>query len=129
MPILEKSQTTGPAREALERGEQLWGDVLNTWKALANAPDVLTAYLPSLRSVGGPGALDQRVKELVAIQVAIDNHCLHTASHRCASALKNGPSEAELNARLTEGFTEAEIDVVARWLFHVRTTFPKGDDE
>ena len=36
---------------------------------------------------------------------------------------------AELNARLTEGFTDEEIDVVARWLNHVRTTFPKGDDE
>jgi DNA-binding MarR family transcriptional regulator len=36
---------------------------------------------------------------------------------------------ADLNARLTEGFTEAEIDVVARWLSHVRTTFSKGDDE
>ncbi len=36
---------------------------------------------------------------------------------------------ADLNARLTEGFTEAEIDVVARWLSHVRTAFPRGDDE
>jgi DNA-binding MarR family transcriptional regulator len=36
---------------------------------------------------------------------------------------------AELNARLTEGFTDEEIDIVARWLNHVRTTFPKGDDE
>jgi DNA-binding MarR family transcriptional regulator len=36
---------------------------------------------------------------------------------------------AELNARLTEGFTDEEIDIVARWLNHVRTTLPKGDDE
>jgi len=36
---------------------------------------------------------------------------------------------AALNRRLTEGFTDAEIDIVARWLSHVRTTFPKGDDE
>src|ERR1700761_8804624 len=36
---------------------------------------------------------------------------------------------AELNARLMEGFSEGEIDVVARWLNHVQTTFPKGDDE
>jgi DNA-binding MarR family transcriptional regulator len=38
-------------------------------------------------------------------------------------------SVAALNARLTKGFTDAEIDIVARWLFHVRTSFPKGDDE
>ena len=30
----------------------------------------------------------------------------------------------DLNARLTEGFTEAEIDVVARWLTSLQTKFP-----
>ena len=34
-----------------------------------------------------------------------------------------------LNVRLTEGFSQTEIDIVARWLTHVRATFPKGDDE
>ena len=36
---------------------------------------------------------------------------------------------AELNARLTQGFTDAEIDIVARWLTHVQTKFPRGEDE
>jgi hypothetical protein len=35
----------------------------------------------------------------------------------------------EVNARLTEGFTEAEIDVVARWLTGMQTRFPRGEDE
>ncbi len=34
----------------------------------------------------------------------------------------------ELNARLTEGFTDAEIDVVARWLASLQTKFPTGDE-
>ena len=38
-------------------------------------------------------------------------------------------SVAALNARLTEGFTQTEIDIVARWLNHVQRKFPKGDDE
>src|SRR6059058_4921150 len=33
----------------------------------------------------------------------------------------------EVNARLTEGFTEAEIDVVARWLTTMQTRFPRGE--
>jgi AhpD family alkylhydroperoxidase len=98
VPLVEKSQTSGAARETLDRGEQMWGQVLNTWMVLANTPEILTAYLPFLRAVGGPGELDQRIKELVAVQVAIDNHCLYTASHRCASARKQGVSEAELEA-------------------------------
>ena len=36
---------------------------------------------------------------------------------------------AEINARLTDGFTEAEIDVVARWLTTMQTRFPRGEDE
>ena len=36
---------------------------------------------------------------------------------------------AEVNARLTDGFSEAEIDVVARWLTGLQSKFPKGEDE
>lgn len=35
---------------------------------------------------------------------------------------------AEINARLTEGFTEAELDVVSRWLSSFQTRFPKGEE-
>jgi DNA-binding MarR family transcriptional regulator len=35
----------------------------------------------------------------------------------------------EINTRLTEGFTEAEIDVVARWLTSLQTRFPRGEDQ
>src|SRR6476469_8780535 len=35
----------------------------------------------------------------------------------------------EVNARRTEGFREAEIDVVARWLTGLQTRFPRGEDE
>lgn len=34
----------------------------------------------------------------------------------------------DLNAKLTEGFTEAEIDVVARWLTSLQTRFPLAED-
>jgi DNA-binding MarR family transcriptional regulator len=36
---------------------------------------------------------------------------------------------SEINARLTEGFTEAEIDVVARWLTSLQTRFPRGEEQ
>ena len=36
-------------------------------------------------------------------------------------------SAADINARLMDGFTDAEIDVVSRWLRAVQTKFPKGD--
>ena len=36
---------------------------------------------------------------------------------------------AEINARLRDGFSEAEIDVVARWLTSIQGKFPKGEDQ
>jgi DNA-binding MarR family transcriptional regulator len=36
---------------------------------------------------------------------------------------------AELNARLANGFSDAEIDIVSRWLTSVQSKFPKGDEE
>jgi DNA-binding MarR family transcriptional regulator len=33
-----------------------------------------------------------------------------------------------LNARLAEGFSDAEIDIVARWLASFQTKFSKGDE-
>jgi DNA-binding MarR family transcriptional regulator len=36
---------------------------------------------------------------------------------------------SEINVRLTEGFTEAELDVVSRWLTSFQTKFPKGEEQ
>lgn len=36
---------------------------------------------------------------------------------------------AAINVRLVEGFTEQELDVVARWLTHVGDAFKKEQDE
>src|SRR5215471_19576992 len=48
-----------------------------------------------------------------------------TAAGRKALA-RSKAGAAELNARLMEGFTEAEIDIVSRWLTSVQSKFPKG---
>ena len=36
---------------------------------------------------------------------------------------------AEINARLADGFTDAEIAIVARWLTTMQNRFPRGEDE
>ena len=52
---------------------------------------------------------------------------LTTAGRRAMTRAKAGA--AEINARLMDGFTDAEIDIVSRWLKAVQTKFPKGDDQ
>ena len=52
---------------------------------------------------------------------------LTPAGRAALARTKTGLSE--VNARLTDGFSEAEIDVVARWLTSLQTSFPRGEDQ
>jgi len=51
-----------------------------------------------------------------------------TAAGRKAQA-RTKAGVADLNRRLTDGFTDDEIDIVARWLTSLQGKFPKGEDE
>lgn len=85
----------------------------------------------------GPPALSGLVDRMVAtnlIQRRVDPEdgriwrlWLTPAGHKALARSKAGL--AELNARLSEGFTEAEIAIVARWLASFPTKFPRGEDE
>jgi hypothetical protein len=43
--------------------------------------------------------------------------------------LRTKAGVAELNARLTEGFSDAGIGIVSRWLTSVQSKFPRGEDK
>jgi AhpD family alkylhydroperoxidase len=79
-------------------GEAVYGRLLHTWQALAQRPEIFVAYLPYLRSIVGPGALDQRLKELVEVRTAVLNRCLYSTSHRVRSAKAAGVPEGDLVA-------------------------------
>jgi uncharacterized peroxidase-related enzyme len=96
--LVSKEEATPEVRELFEAGEALYGRVLNTWQALAQRPEIFVAYMPYLRSIVGPGALDQRLKELVEVRTAVLNRCLYSASHRVRSARAAGVSEDDVVA-------------------------------
>jgi AhpD family alkylhydroperoxidase len=111
VPLKTKEEVDSVDLPLLESGEAAFGTLLNTWLAIANSPGMLSTYLPFVRSVTGPGALDQRIKELTAVYVGALNHCRYTTSHRCYSARAKGISEEDL-ARVATGdhdhFTDQE---------------------
>jgi uncharacterized peroxidase-related enzyme len=96
--LVSKDQAPPAVREVFERGEAVYGRVLNTWQALAQRPEIYIAYMPYLRSIVGPGALDQRLKELVEVRTVVLNRCLYSASHRVRSARAAGVSEEDIVA-------------------------------
>ena len=96
VPLPEKEKMDPADLPAVETGLAAFGHMLHTWQAVANVPGLFSKYFPFLRALTGPGALDQRVKEITAVQVAVLNHCRYTVSHRCFSARGKGVTEAEL---------------------------------
>lgn len=86
----------GSAREMAESGQAQYGQVLNTWAAILNRPEIFAAYLPFLRAVAGPGTLDPKLKDISAFLVGVLNNCRYTVSHRAASAQRNGVDAADL---------------------------------
>lgn len=94
--LAEIDELVGAPREVAESGEAQYGQLLNTWRAIMNKPDMFGAYLPFLRQVAGPGALDMKIKDLSALYVGYLNHCRYTASHRSTSGLKNGVTAEQM---------------------------------
>jgi DNA-binding MarR family transcriptional regulator len=54
---------------------------------------------------------------------------IHLTAKGRAMLARAKAETADLNARLVEGFSREEIDVVARWLLSFQSKFPNGRDE
>jgi AhpD family alkylhydroperoxidase len=109
--LVSKDEAPPEVRAVFEGGEAQYGRVLHTWQALAQRPEIFVAYLPYLRSIVGPGELEQRIKELVEVRTAVLNRCLYSTSHRVRSARAAGVPEEDLVAVARgelSGFDERE---------------------
>lgn len=114
--LLGPDDVEGPAREMVDSGAAQYGQVLNTWAALLNRPELFAAYLPFLRAVAGPGTLDPKVKDTSAFLVGVLNNCRYTVSHRAASARRNGVEDDDLRrvaAHSWDGFDPTMQAVLA----------------
>lgn len=114
--LLGLDDLTGDAREAAESGEAQYGQLLETWRALFQRPEIFAAYLPFLRSVAGPGTVDPKLKDLSALLVGALNGCRYTMSHRATSARRNGATDEEIVAAVSggwDGFDPVTQDVLA----------------
>ena len=98
--LVSKEDAPPEVRAVFEGGEAQYGRILHTWQALAQRPEIFVAYLPYLRSIVGPGALEQRTKELVEVRTVVLNRCLYSTSHRVRSAKAAGVPEDDLVARV-----------------------------
>jgi DNA-binding MarR family transcriptional regulator len=103
---------------------------------LGRTDGILMGEAGAALDLGMPGisGLAERTVEAGLIEKRADpadgraSRLFLTASGKKALA-RTKARVAELNARLMQGFSDAEIDIVSRWLASVQSKFPKGDDE
>jgi AhpD family alkylhydroperoxidase len=98
------------ARRVAESGQEQYGQLLETWRALFHRPEIFENYLPFLRAVAGPGTVDSKLKDLSALRVGCLNNCRYTVSHRTASARRSGATDDEIVAAASgnwSGFDDA----------------------
>ena len=93
--LVSKEDAPPAVRAVYDQAEPVYGRLLHTWQALAQRPEIFTAYLPYLRSIIGPGELEQRTKELVEVRTVVLNRCLYSTSHRVRSARAAGGGRDE----------------------------------
>ncbi len=69
--------------------------VPNAWKVFASHPPSLKRLWYGLKEVMAPGALDPKVKEMIAVAVSATNGCEYCTRSHTAAARKLGMTDAE----------------------------------
>lgn len=72
------------------------------FRAMANRPETLKAYVPFYISVVGPGSVERRVKSLLYMTVSYANECPFCIEANLAGAKKAGISDQEIEWLQTE---------------------------
>jgi AhpD family alkylhydroperoxidase len=104
VPLVDGDDFAAIDRPARDAGRAGYGRLLHTWQAIANSPGLFSVYLPFLKQATGPGELDAELKDLVALRVAVLNHCDYSLSHRWSAATaKSVPLELMLAAAAGRG--------------------------
>ena len=96
--LVSKEEAPPAVRAVYDQAEPVYGRLLHTWQALAQRPEIFAAYLPYLRSIIGPGELEQRTKELVEVRTVVLCRCLYSTSHRVRSARAAGVPDEDIVA-------------------------------
>lgn len=114
--LVEKDQAPPEVLAIYEDSEATRGFVMETWKAIAHNPEIFAGYLGYIRAVFGPGDLDQRTKDLVAVRCSYLNQCQYSLSHRVDASRSQGIGDDDLEALAeptTDNFTAAELAALA----------------
>lgn len=78
MPRLSKispDQASPEAREVFDRFLKERGNIPNMFRTMAHRPEILKTMTAHFRAVMNTGAVDKKLKEMVAVRVSHLNRC------------------------------------------------------
>lgn len=114
--LIDPKKATGPAQTLLQEVQGQLGRVPNLYKAMANSPKALAAYL-AFRGALQSGTLDAPMSERVALLTAELNECDYCVAAHSFRGGRLGMSEAELRdtrrVRADEPRTQAALRFIA----------------
>ena len=96
LKAIQPQAATGKAKELLEAVQVKLKFAPNMMKVMANSPAVLEAYL-SFSGALGNGALDAKLREEIALEVAEQNSCQYCVSAHTAIGKLTGLTDSEID--------------------------------
>jgi AhpD family alkylhydroperoxidase len=100
--LLKDEEASDQAREVFDDIRQTRNTdyVNNSWRAMANHPEMLKRNWEKAKQVMGPGELDPVTKELIYLTVSIMNDCEYCIHTHTRFARDKGMSDAQYNEML-----------------------------
>lgn len=129
LPLIDPASANPAAKTLLDGVKRSFGGVPNIFKAFANSPATLDAYL-SFAGALGKGDLDRKLREHLALAVAGINACTYCASAHSAIGKTLGIGDAEAKDNLLGKSADPKVAaalVFARSLVTKRGRLSDGD--
>lgn len=95
---VEKEDLPENLQAAYDGMQKKFGVVPNVIKAMANAPELLTGFIPFLGAALGPSKVSSDIKELAILTTAKLNGCTYCTAHHTAAGKRAGLTDEKIAA-------------------------------
>ncbi len=94
--LISEEQATGKVKAVYGEIKTTFGVIPSLFKAMAHQPEYLDASWQKVKAVMGPGKLDRKTKELIAVAVSAVNNCAYCVNAHTAALRRLGVGDAEI---------------------------------
>jgi AhpD family alkylhydroperoxidase len=94
--LIPEGQATGKVKAVYSEIKKTFGTIPSLFKAMAHQPEYLDASWQKLKVVMGPGKLDRKTKEMIAVAVSAANNCEYCVNAHTAALKQLGVTDPEI---------------------------------